>query len=591
MNHGLRALGNHEATALVAATFTFAFAFACERPVPEKASAIATPLDGRTSLVNMTECTGLAGIDNPLPGNVSEPTASFDAHHQYIVYASNEPRQVTLTRFDGAHCTPPVRVNEIELPSSDISHNTPSVFVDGLGYVYVTYGGSSLYAGRGTDPYIRRTMYPHDITSWEPETTMRFQNYAELHGTTMRSGAVLFGASSGGPSAGMIDIVEPGGAYRWPAPRMVITMDTSSGGDPESGQASNRFTKTVFESSRYSPNRLFAVWGWACSTLYETEQCRPYSTDSHEVFFAYSDDGGATWKNLAGTRSVEAPLCSPVHSCEGDLSRGILHHDPDFRITTTRQKEFRAIDEGPDGTIYIAFTRSESHASPPGGLSLLKFRLGGTVEESLVNEDRHTNIAGIRRHGSSLYLWAQTFDGRIFEYTSPNDGASWQRARILERDCGRMHGNANGIAPDLVTFAFSCYNGNETSDVGYYQRTLGEDVSPPLTIDYACRDGVLCDGAPVTGAPDQVVCGTGGRKWRCTSEGWRAEQTDPDCVCGAPTDPAGESERTPCYDGVRCDGSPVIGESGQIVCGTNLQTWACTAGSWVSLGADCTCGS
>jgi hypothetical protein len=47
--------------------------------------------------------------------------------------------------------------------------------------------------------------------------------------------------------------------------------------------------------------------------------------------------------------------------------------------------------------------------------------------------------------------------------------------------------------------------------------------------DYSCPNGYLCGGEPVTGSPDQVVCGADLQNWRCTRSRWSALGTG--CSC------------------------------------------------------------
>src|SRR5262249_58456309 len=49
---------------------------------------------------------------------------------------------------------------------------------------------------------------------------------------------------------------------------------------------------------------------------------------------------------------------------------------------------------------------------------------------------------------------------------------------------------------------------------------------------YSCPNGVLCDDSPVTGSPDQQVCGTDLMNWICTSDGWQPLGTACDCGGG-----------------------------------------------------------
>ncbi len=44
-----------------------------------------------------------------------------------------------------------------------------------------------------------------------------------------------------------------------------------------------------------------------------------------------------------------------------------------------------------------------------------------------------------------------------------------------------------------------------------------------------------------------------------------------------------------CPGGTACDGTPVTGKDGQVVCGTDLQNWKCTGKGWEGTGQKCVC--
>lgn len=450
------------------------------------------PVGSELIHVSDWSCTDRRGALPTFPGNVAESTMASDAGHNYVTWLSNDtPYQVMVMQYDGTSCSPAVKVNvgdpvPDEAGQYNTSHDAPSVFVDGQGYVYVTYFGYSIYYADRTihqdAPYFRKSSYPNDITSWDPEQKLRLANMTELNGVRLRDGAVLM---VGSDVRGHIDILEPGGAYRWPAMRQVITQDTSSTGDPATGAEGNRFTKAVFEQGRYT-GRLYTVWGWACAEDAVTGDCDVYWNDSHEVFFAYSDDGGVTWRNKDNTTAVEAPLCPSTEVppyCNDDPTKGILHDDPAFAITTTtRQREHRAIWEGRDGTIYVAFSQSMTNGAQPGALMMLAFTLGGPVTEYLVNENSHLRIGGIRKERSTIYIWAidQTHN-EAFEYTSSDGGYTWSRSLIIGDNCQRIHGSANIPGLQSVRMAIQCNPVPGESEVYYYRRTFPPvlDASAP----------------------------------------------------------------------------------------------------------------
>ena len=52
------------------------------------------------------------------------------------------------------------------------------------------------------------------------------------------------------------------------------------------------------------------------------------------------------------------------------------------------------------------------------------------------------------------------------------------------------------------------------------------------TSSYSCPGGTLCNGTPVTGTPNQIVCGTTLTNWQCTPTGWT--NTNTPCACTQP---------------------------------------------------------
>lgn len=53
--------------------------------------------------------------------------------------------------------------------------------------------------------------------------------------------------------------------------------------------------------------------------------------------------------------------------------------------------------------------------------------------------------------------------------------------------------------------------------------------------NYTCAGGTLCNGKPVTGTPGQIVCGTTLRNYQCTPSGWKDLGTS--CACSLPLPP------------------------------------------------------
>lgn len=426
------------------------------------------------------DCLGASAGPPGVAGNPAEPVTAFDATHNYVsFFSTSEPHDVLVTRFDGRACSPAVRANRE--PGDDRSHDAPSVFVDGLGYVYVSYFAS--HYRNGPRPALRRTRRPNDLSEWEPETRARLWNSGELNGFRLDDGAVLLVGSN---FSTRIDVIEPGGAWRWPAARQVVAQDQGSRGTA-CGSRGNRFTKAVVEEGWSLPDggqALVATWGWGGGFSDDARPAglcpdiRDYAADSHEVFFAFSEDGGLTWQDKDRRKRVAAPLCPTEEAC--GRTHGIAYDDPAFRVTRSRQRAHRAIWAHDDATVYIAFERSQwcdagddcaaPSATRPGALTLLRFRPGGPVEERAVDPAPHSYTAGVRKAGDSLFVWSKNEqDQMVYEYRSDDDGATWSRTAIVRGN--RVHGTTR--IPCLNSIRLAITAGGRPLAVYHYRRTLG----------------------------------------------------------------------------------------------------------------------
>src|SRR5690606_12496717 len=147
--------------------------------------------------------------------------------------------------------------------------------------------------------------------------------------------------------------------------------------------------------------------------------------------------------------------------------KGIVHNDPDFAITSVRQREHRKLWAADDGYIYVAYAKSTwcdsgicptSSVTDPGALRLLRFKLGGRVEEVTVSKEAHYYIGGVREEAGSLYVWAgTTIPWRVYEYVSHDGARTWSRTALHEGACNRLHGQTRiQRLESSVRMAFTC---------------------------------------------------------------------------------------------------------------------------------------
>jgi len=460
---------------------------------------------GEEKLVDLTSCTGISGNGLGLAGNVSEPVAVFDHTRQFITWFSDTD-QIVMAAYDGTMDCP---TKTIELAdgseSQSKSHDAPSVFVDGDGYVYSAYLGRMILdldlPQLGMAPMLQRSLLPLNVDSWVMLDGLpgvdraRLNNHSELTGLRLFDGTVLL---AGVDTEVIIDRVGAGGLYQWTNGRKIISVDDLNNPDIMNDRS---FSKAVFHEGQVSPRRLYTVWGWACGRAVSPEEgCYHYVDSSDKVYFAYSDDTGLTWKNREGNRLIEA--VGAPHPGYGDDRTAIRITDDAFVISETKQAEHRAIWETSDRNILIAFAGARCDdpidcPEPLGALRMLRIRLGedgcdatleDCVEEYVVSEAEHSFIPVIRRHNGTIYIYAVNVTlGVLFEYSSTDAGLTWERKPIIE-DCGgcaRVHGLERVPGMDSVHLVASCPSPSNfcfnTDRQMYYYYKIFDEPDPDIT--------------------------------------------------------------------------------------------------------------
>jgi hypothetical protein len=449
-----------------------------------------------TSAVNLIECTGhtagVPGVTVAMGSNTVVPLGtSPDARYTYVGWLDgNDDAVITAYDRETRSCAPVTVLNDLPRNrDASGSHDGVGIAVDGDGFIYAAYHGSTQYRMDGRDlrvsaTPIKRSTDPLDSSSFGAMEKLRDYTVNERQMFRMLDGAVLV---AGADFAGRIDIIEPGGEYRWPAARQVVHQDTRA--MREHVCQGNRFTKAHFHEG--PDGTLYVVWGWGHGGKDECADIESYGTDSHEVFFAYSRDGGLTWHNREGTRTVASKLCHAYEDCS-QWNRlipdgGIVHDDPDFMLTTTRQREHRVTWAEPNGDIYVAFSKSmycdsgiclTKRVSDPGALMLVTFNLNepeSGIDEIVVNaESEHFRVAGVRKAGDALYIWVNTRDPNAFyEYVSYDDGSTWERNRPqLGSDCGnRIAGDYFVPHQNVASFLIQC-GGTGQDGLWLYERRV-----------------------------------------------------------------------------------------------------------------------
>ena len=492
--------GTHTASAKVNGGTTYTATFTVVKNLP-------TP---GTSLKDISACSGKLGNGDKgvaIPGNTSHPVALSPDGSVFISYLATATKYPVAVRYNGSSCTPAFTLKS--KAAQDTSHDAPSIFVDGDGYISSNYLGRSIWNEKTaadpypSSPYFRKTNQPNSVTSFGTETKGALKRYAEYDGTRLRNGSVLVEVG------GRYNILKKGVGINWqfPVARQVVNEKPDNNYLSTSCKnPGNLFSKTVFFEG--GDNTLYVVWGWGAADDNNCPDIRHYNIDNHEVFFAYSKTsdidpatGRRTWRNLAGNVTRREAECrnstSEILDCSSGTDTGIAINDPAFKITTMRQGEKRKLWVSANGQIHIAFIQSlwclqgaacsqqqaPSSTFKPGALMYMTFKLGDSVSQiqpKVVDSGyQHDYIGGIREQDGKVYIWAKRYRqngadkdaNKFMEYVSTNGGTfagtDIMQANGVSKGCTRLQGDV--AAPEFrsVLILAQC-SGSSTSNTSIW---------------------------------------------------------------------------------------------------------------------------
>jgi parallel beta-helix repeat protein len=294
-------------------------------------------------------------------------------------------------------------------------HDIPAVVVDDAGLLHFLYGGGTIAGLRlGNGPYYRATTRRAELGSLTPEQALDIGGGAafDFESVTDSAGVRhIIGQRGRGNTGSLIELrMTPRG--RWLPPRQIIRAGFRPNGCVLGGQPRGC---NIFAISRLAagPDRtLSLVWGVSEASL--SGKCH---TDSgfcdNDLFYAVSHDAGATWSDVSGGTRV---TLGPGSALQAD--------DPRFRIAAGHIGLFKAIADGPRGTL-IVYSRVGAH----GGSLVAARRAGGRWRTSVIA--RPGDLAAKSWKGSLVLrgdragytLWTPTGD-RLIRFTS-RDGITW----------------------------------------------------------------------------------------------------------------------------------------------------------------------
>lgn len=350
-------------------------------------------------------------------------------------------------------------------------HDVPAVVTDGEGSLHFLYGGGTLSGqGQSVDgPFWRRGVQPGSLTRLAPEQALDLGGgsaYDFEAARDARGVQHLIGQRGRESTGSLIELrLAPDGT--WLAPRDVIRAGFQPDGCRLNGTPRGclhfAIARLTADTGR---GRLHLVWGWSEASLSGACETDVGFCD-HDLFYAYSDDSGASWRSGLGDAQVVVD--------EGPIA----HRDGRFRVAGGHIGVFKAVAAGRGGPLVI-FTARERDGM---GLYALQLRGGRWRRTQLARAGDY----GVRSWEGSLVLrsddgvftlWTPTGE-RIVRFSSADDGESWRATRAYRGDAWSLTGVPDPTSGDQLLLWRGDVDGKEGRQVVLGRFPLGDPTTDP----------------------------------------------------------------------------------------------------------------
>jgi parallel beta-helix repeat protein len=296
-------------------------------------------------------------------------------------------------------------------------HDVPTVVADAAGGVHFVYGGGSVAAqSPGQGPYTRDLPPGAGLGALSDERTLATSpgSAFDFQAVTDHAGVRhLIGQAGRGNTGSLVDLrMSPDG--RWLPARQIVAGGYRPDGCVVNGRAQgcNRFA--IGRMTADDRGRLELVWGYSENSL--GGRCRSDAGYcDHDLSYAYSADGGETWRNATSTAAVRlAP------------GRSIAPEDSRFRVATGHIGLFKAVTTDAAGPLLIGTEWHGDKAELVAWRSVAGRWAGTTIARAGDGGVDSWNGALVVRHDAGGFtLWTCTGNA-IFRFSS-RDGVDWQR--------------------------------------------------------------------------------------------------------------------------------------------------------------------
>lgn len=401
------------------------------------------------------------GTANVLPGKkyvYSGPMATYCMWHRPIaVYAPAE--QKTFFVFGNARNSPTISYYDHRRrgfaapvvlganPDMD-AHRNPTILVDETGRLYVFYGA------HGHPTRVLKSASPFDISEWNIAAEIEDPATSYPQPYQLKAGEIFVSYRQ---SPGWSCRISRDGAASWDAPVNLIKFDGCA-----------VYAISIAETGPY-PRKIHIAWSRLGGGTPEEIEAKHLWARRYNVYYAYSDDGGTTWRKRDGT-----PYTLPITEATAEKLYDCGEHGV----------WLKDIQLDADGNPYILFIDAEI-ATFESAWKLAKHSDGQWQIRDVATSDHMYDGGALvvladddfRIYAPTTASQPQEDGGEIEEWRSIDKGETWTNAEHITSGSPYSH--------NQVKVVFNHQKGSEDLRVLW---SYGDSDYPPATknVDLYC---------------------------------------------------------------------------------------------------------
>ena len=408
-------------------------------------------------------------------------------HRPMAVYASSQDKTFfvygnyenspTISYYDhatGVFADPVVLGTN---PDGD-AHRNPTILIDEDGYIYVFWGAHV------HPTHVTKSKSTYDITSWESKTDIgAHTSYPQPW--QLKSGEI-FVSYRGDPNMSWCSQKSVDGGESW--------LDYTNIVDFTTGQI---YLVSIAETGSY-PRKIHLAWSHMVSTW----------DQRWDVYYAYSDDGGTTWKKRDGTEYTLPITEASAEKVYESGDEGVWLKD---------------IQLDSNGNPYILFI-SANRITYQGTWKIARYSGGNWVITDLTSSDHmYDSGALVILADNDMRIYAPTTPsqagedgGDIEEWQSTDSGQTWVNTKHITKNSPYSHNHVrtvwNSQKGDFRVFWSYGNSLLNPADKRVHLYYYGEEQSSANTV-------FVCSSPPVSIVGEKKKHGVSSYKFHDTSGG------------------------------------------------------------------------